>query len=246
MRHSRWDRPGEMTDGLRAPATNLPRRFVLRNTIAALLVEAGTLFASVFFGLAKVLGRDHSDRDPLTLFAVIAGIAAAVSLSSAIAAFWRLLRHGTPERSMRQIGMVVLEALLFEGSIAGPSGFQIHSEENPNGSVYCWITGGTGRDQAIFIRALREVLRPIENPRYLLAQNRFWRFFKENYFTVPEIFGRKKEFAETFAKTWRSRVGPIQLIYTRSPEGRRMLLRARTHSLSSAFQQTAERMSFWK
>jgi superfamily II DNA or RNA helicase len=236
----------QMTDGLRAAVKTLPRGFVLRNTIAALLVEAGTLFFSVFFGLARVLGRVHSDQDPVWLLAILAGIAAAVSLPSAIAAFWRLLRHGTPERSMRQIGMVVLEALRFEGSLAGPSEFEIHSEVNRDGSVYCWITGGTGRDQAIFIRALREVLRPIENPRYLLAQNRFWRFFKENYFTVPEIFGRKKEFAEVFAKMWRSRVGPIQLIYTRSPEGTRMLLRARTHSLSSAFQQTAERMSLWK
>jgi len=193
-----------------------------------------------------VLGRVRSDEDPLTLLAVIAGIAAAITLPSAIAAFWRLLRHGTPERSMRQIGMVVLETLRFEGSIAGPSEFQIHAERNPDGSVYCWITGGTGRDQSIFIRALREVLRPIENPRYLLAQNRFWRFFQENYFTVPEIFGRRKEFAEVFAKTWRSRVGPVQLVYTRSPEGRRILLWARTHSLSATFQQTTERMIFWK
>nr|ADC36160.1 type III restriction enzyme res subunit family protein [uncultured bacterium 162] len=236
----------QMTDGLRAAAENLPRGFVLRNTIAALLVEAGTLFASVFFGLTRVLGRARSEQDPFTLFAVITGIAAAVSLPSAIAAFWRLLRHGTPERSMRQIGMVILETLTFEGSIAGRSDYQIHSEKNPDGSVYCWITGGTGRDQAIFIRALREVLRPIENPRYLLAQNRLFSFFRENYFTVPEIFSRKKEFAEAFAKSWRSRVGPVQLIYTRSPEGRRMLLRARINSLSSAFQKTPERMSCWK
>lgn len=147
---------------------------------------------------------------------------------------------------MKQIGAVVLEALRFEGSIDAQSEFEIHAERNRDGSVYCWVTGGTGRDQSIFTRALREVLRPIEKPRYLLAQNRFWRFFRENYFTVPEIFGRKKEFAEVFAKKWRSRVGPVQLVYTRSPEGRRTLLRARMHSLSAAFQQAAERMSCWK
>ena len=236
----------QMADGLSVAASILPRRFVLRNTIAALLVEAGTLFTSVFFGLTRMLGRSHSDQDPFTLLALIAGSAAAVSLPYAIMAFWRLLRHGTPERSMRQIGMVVLDTLQFERSIVGPSEFQIHSEENSTGAVYCWMTGGTGRDQALFIRALREVLTPIANPRYLLTQKTLWRFFHENYFNVPEIFGRKKDCAEAFARAWRSRVGPVQLVYTRSPDGRRLLLRARMNSLSSAFQRTAERISCWK
>ena len=249
---SSWDEAlalgatGQMTEGLQAAATALPRGFVFRNTIAALLVEAGTLFVAVFSTLARVFGRVHSDQDPTTILAVIAGIAAAVSLPSAITAFWRLVRHGTPERSMKQIGTTVLEALRLEGSLNAQSEFQINAERNRDGSVYCWLTGGTGRDQSIFIRAMREVLRPIENPRYLLAQNRFWRFFRENYFSVPEVFGRKKEFAEAFAKRWRSRVGPAQLVYTRSPEGRRVLVRARMHSLSSSFQQRAERMSCWK
>lgn len=236
----------QMTEGLNAAATTLPRGFVFRNTIAALLVEAGTLFVAVFSTLARVFGRVHSDQDPTTILAVIAGIAAAVSLPSAITAFWRLVRHGTPERSMKQIGMAVLEALRTEGSLNAQSEFQINAERNRDGSVYCWLTGGTGRDQSIFIRAMGEVLRPIENPRYLLAQNRYWRFFRENYFSVPEVFGRKKEFAEAFAKRWRSRVGPVQLVYTRSPKGRRILLRARMHSLSAAFQGAAERMSCWK
>ena len=63
-----------------------------------------------------------------------------------------------------------------EGSINSASAdFQVHADRNRDGSVYCWISGGTGRDQAIFLRALREVLKPVENPRYLLARTRFWR-----------------------------------------------------------------------
>lgn len=147
---------------------------------------------------------------------------------------------------MTQIGTVILEALRAEGSLSATSEFRIHAERNKNGFVYCWISGGKGRDEAIFIRTLREVLRPVENPRYLLARARILQYFGEDYFAVPEVLARKKEFAELFAAKWRSRVGPVQLAYTRSPEGRRMLLRARMHSLSAEFQERAERLSCWK
>ncbi|HZP04982.1 MAG TPA: hypothetical protein VFB43_08785 [Terracidiphilus sp.] len=237
----------QMTEGLKADEKLLPRGFVLRNTIAALIFQAGMWFVTIFSELMRAFGRFRSDQDPLAFLAVIAGLAATVSLPWAILAVWRLIRHGTPERSMKQIGTAVLEALKYEGSINSTSSdFQVHADHNRDGSVYCWIGGGTGRDQAIFLRALREVLRPVENPRYLLARKTFWRFFREDYFAVPDLLARKKDCAEVFARNWRSRVGSVQLVYTRTPEGRKVLLRARMHSFAAAFQNRAERISSWK
>jgi superfamily II DNA or RNA helicase len=237
----------QMTEGLKADEKLLPRGFVLRNTIAALLFQAGMWFVTIFSELMRASGRLRSDQDPLAFVAVIAGLAATVSLPWAVLAVWRFIRHGTPERSMKQIGTAVLEALKYEGSINSASAdFQVHADHNRDGSVYCWIGGGTGRDQAIFLRALREVLRPVENPRYLLARTRFWRFFREDYFAVPDLLARKKDCAEVFARNWRSHVGPLQLVYTRTPDGRKVLLRARMHSFAAAFQGRAERVSSWK
>ncbi len=236
-----------MTDGLKADEKLLPRGFVLRNTIAALLFQAGMWFITIFSELMRAFGRLRSDQDPLAIVAVIAGLAATASLPWAVLAVWRLIRHGTPERSMKQIGTAVLEALKYEGSISNTSSdFQVHADQNRDGSIYCWIGGGTGRDQAIFLRALREVLRPVENPRYLLARRKFWRFFREDYFAVPDLLARKKGCAEIFARNWRSRVGPVQLVYTRTPDGRKVLLRARMHSFAAAFQDCAERVSCWR
>jgi superfamily II DNA or RNA helicase len=237
----------QMTDGLKADAKSLPRGFVLRNTVVALLFQAGMWFVTIFSELMRASGRIRSDQDPLAFVAVIAGLAATVSLPWAVLAVWRFIRHGTPERSMKQIGTAVLEALKYEGSINSASAdFQVHADHNRDGSVYCWIGGGTGRDQAIFLRALREVLRPVENPRYLLARTRFWRIFREDYFAVPDLLARKKGCAEVFARNWRSRVGSVQLVYTRTPDGRKVLLRARMHSFAAAFQDRAERVSCWK
>ena len=147
---------------------------------------------------------------------------------------------------MRQIGAVVLEALQVEGSIVASSEFRVNAEGHRNGAVYCWIDGGTGRDQAIFLRTLREVLKPVGNPRYLLAKRKFWLWFHEDYFAVPDLLARKRNVAEEFARRWSRRVGPVELVYTRTPEGRAVLLRARMHSLAASFQERTERLSCWK
>lgn len=162
-------------------------------------------------------------------------------------ALWRFIRHGTPERSIEQIGRAVLDALEYEGSIGRRTGdFRVHADRNQDGTVFCWLGGGTGKEQAAFLRALRETLSPIDNPRYLLARGKIWRLFREDYFAVPDLLARKKEFAEAFAQRWKRLVGPVQLVFTRSPEGRKLLLRARNHSLSGAFQKRTERVSCWK
>ena len=41
-----------------------------------------------------------------------------------------------------------------------------------------------------------------ENPRCPLARKQLWRVFREDYFAVPDVLARKKEFAEFFAKRW--------------------------------------------
>jgi hypothetical protein len=236
----------QMTDGVKVEGEILPRGFVFRNTIAAILIQAGFMFLNLFSLLLRTLGRFRSDDGPLLSLAWITGLAAAACLPNVLIALWLLIRHGTPERSLKRIGMAVVETLKYEGSINNSSDFRVYADHNADGSVYCWIGGGTGLDQAIFLRALREVLTPIENPRYLLARKRMLGFFQEDYFPVPDVLARKKEFAEKFARNWSRSVGRARLVFTRSPEGRRVLLRARMHSLAAAFKGRAEHVSCWK
>jgi len=173
-----------------------------------------------------------------------------VSLPWTALAGWRLLRHGTPERSIRQIGRVVLDSLESQGSIsrhfADQRRFHINSNRCADGSVFCWLGGGTGQEQATFLRALGETLGPVESPRYLLMRKPMLRFFQEDYFSVPDALAGNQKFAEEFARAWSRDVGPVQLIHTRTPAGRRILLRARVHSLSGVFRRDLAPMSCWK
>jgi superfamily II DNA or RNA helicase len=237
----------QMTDGLKAPDESLPRGFVLTNTIAALLIQAAYIIVAILEYFGRMLGRVRTTQDFWTFAALLLGIAAIVSLPWSLIALWRFIRHGTPERSIKQIGRAVLEALEYEGSIDQHAGvFRVYADRNGDGTVFCWIGGGTGKEQATFLRALREILSPIDNPRYLLARRKIWRVFREDYFAVPDALARKKEVAEIFTQRWKRLVGPVELVYTRTPEGRKLLLRARNHSLSGAFQKRAERVSSWK
>ena len=49
-------------------------------------------------------------------------------------------------------------------------------------------------------------------------------------YAVPDIFGKKKEDALCFASCMRKAIGSYEAVYTRNPEGRRILLKARTKS----------------
>ena len=95
-------------------------------------------------------------------------------------------------------------------------------------------------------QALFEVLGTIENPRHLLVRHSWlgWRR-RTDYHAVPSALGARKAWAETFAKLWRQKVGPSDLIATRTPLGRRILLRARAKSLAAGFLRSVDRRSAW-
>lgn len=233
--------------GLKAADETLPRGFVLTNTIAALLVQAAYIFVAMLEYFGRALGRVRTGQDFGSFALWLLGIAAVVTFPWSLLALWRLIRYGTPERSIKQIGRIVLDALEYEGSInKHEAEFRVYADRNQDGTVFCWVGGGNGKEQSIFLRALRETLSPIDNPRYLLARRKIWRLFREDYFAVPDVLARKKEFAEIFAQRWNRLVGPVQLVFTRTPEGRKVLLRARNHSLAGAFQKRTERVSCWK
>lgn len=183
----------QMTDGLKAEEEALPRGFVLSNTIAALLIQAGFIFLIIFSELMRRPPWFRSGRDFLLYFTVIAGIAATISLPWALLAVWRFIRHGTPERSMKQIGSAVLDALRYAGLIRGrPADFRVYADRNQDGSVYCWIDGGIGREQSIYLRVLREVLRPIREPPVLTGENKVLAILPRRLFRGTGHIGAQK------------------------------------------------------
>jgi hypothetical protein len=236
-----------MNPGLKAPKDVLPHGFVLAGTSKSMLVQAGSTFAAVWLEFMRSASGVDSVQALFRFGAMLAGASAVVSLPWACRAGWRLIRHGTPEGSIRQIGLAILKSLMYEGSVhSGPSSLkQVFAAKNEDGSLLCWVED-RGHEQTAFMRALGQVLGPIDDARFILAKSQAWPAIREDYFAVPDVLARKREFAEFFADQWRRLVGPVELVYTRTPEGRRILLRARMHSLTMSLPPRSERVSCWK
>jgi hypothetical protein len=236
----------ELASGMKAQENVSPRGFVLKSALGTLLFQSGSAFLAFFMQTL----RDPAGGSLQDVVMFGAAAAAIVSLPWTVLASWRLLRHGTPEWSIRRIGRVILDCLESQGSIslhfARERRFHINTNRCADGSVFCWLGGGTGQEQAKFLQALGEALGPVDNPRYLLMRRPMFRFFREDYFSVPDALGGSKKFAEEFAQRWSRQVGPVELVHTRTPEGHRTLLRARVHSLAAVFRRGLEPMSCWK
>lgn len=95
-----------------------------------------------------------------------------------------------------------------------------------------YLAGGTGHDKTLFAKCVYEFFDAIDNQRYILYQP-----IKQNqmdgYFVIPEIFSKRKEDAEIFAQYMRNYIGKYQAIYTRSLEGRKILLKGRIKALAN-------------
>jgi hypothetical protein len=177
--------------------------------------------------------------------AIRGGLAAAPKLARAVHLLWR---NGSVEGSLEQVGIVILGSLAEAG---------VASEAELRNAAFDVRTSLDGRRDIVLrgvsrgverqvMQALTEALGPVQNPRYLLVRGSRlgWRT-RTDYHAVPAAVGAKKAWAERYARLWNQRVGPSRLIYTRTPEGRRILLRARARSLAAGFQRSVDRRSAW-
>ncbi|MDW0110617.1 hypothetical protein [Sporosarcina aquimarina] len=157
-----------------------------------------------------------------------------------------MIRHRSLEQSMIQAATAVYETLFHAGLLSIPlSENRILTEGGE--SVSCSLEKGSIHEQTVFLKAMQELLDPIENPRYLLVRRSKLLFMKRwDFHSVPEEIGRKKEVAEVFLKQWNHHVDHADLTYTRTPEGRKELLVARLAAMSAIFQEKSERLSVWR
>ncbi|MFS0724110.1 DEAD/DEAH box helicase family protein [Paenibacillus sp. 1P07SE] len=238
---------GAMTEELLMPKERAPRPVIFGDTIKSLLVIAGTTFLAVSSELLsdqRIVLADMPFWHKLLLGAGIGAVASSYWLLRAL----RLsLRHRSIESSIGQVGYAVY-ATLYEMELLTeqPSIHRIAVEEQ-GGVFVCWLKSGTTQEQSLFLAAMRQVLDPIDNPRYLLYRESRGLFgVRRDYHALPEEAARRKEHAERFLYWWHRKVGPAELIYTRTADGRRLLLTARAQAMSAHFAAKSERVSAWR
>ena len=96
---------------------------------------------------------------------------------------------------------------------------RIDTAKDHMGIVHCRLHGGTTFEKVNFLEAMKEVLDPIDNPRYLLVRQSYLaRILRVDYHPVPALIGQNKKHATYYAKKWNRYVGTAKLMYSRNLE----------------------------
>lgn len=151
--------------------------------------------------------------------------------------FYRALKQYFKYKSITKhiviMGDIILKNLIKDKVVRTPiEKLNVVSNKDSEGKAVCYLQGGTQYEQSQFITTLQELITPADNPRYLLKQ-KVYSFFRwyDRYYPVPEIFAKNKKSAEFFNETWNNAMEKSDLVFTRTIEGRKVLLKLRFQSL---------------
>lgn len=222
-------------------------------TIGYLLAVLGAsllTFLQSFLDALSKSAQSIRSREDLFQFLMYFGIVGVVLFGQRFYKTFRILiKYRDISKDVQQIGEALLESLIKVGAIQTEySKLFVKSSVDNAGAIYCHLDGGTTYEKSIFIKALQEILACIDNPRYLIIRKSLFVkvISQKDYHAVPEIIGQNKKSAEYFERQWKRFVGSCKLIYTRTIEGRKILLKSRINSLSSEFEEKTERINKWR
>lgn len=225
----------------------------LNKTIGNLLATLGS--GLVGFGLEGLQGLGRTARNirttqDLYFFLGVFGVIGMLIFGRLTFKTLRLfLKYRDISKDIQQIGDALLNSLIKAGVInTDYSKLKVETSVDNWGAIYCHLEGGTTFDKSTFINALQEVIAPIDNPRYvIIRKNMFMLFVKQkDYHSVPEVLGRNKNLAKYFKDQWERLVGSCDLIFTRTIDGRKLLLWSRVKSLAAQFDENVEHVNKWK
>ena len=199
---------------------------------ALLLFQALVVSFNIYDASKYVIGGSLSNFNlTILLLAVIA-----------LAIVWgRYAIYKSPYKRLEVFGEAIHQAL--------PDAGQIETKESAprvvrdsKQALYnaIYLKGASMKEKEIFAQAITEFFAPIENQRYILKASRKV-VDQTEYFAVPSMFERRKDDATAFLERIQKSVGKYDLIYTRSAQGRPILLEARIKALGNKQERTITR-----
>lgn len=160
----------------------------------------------------------------------------------ALAIVWgRYAIYKSPYKRLEIFGKAIHQALLDAGQIetkeSAPRVVRDGKQALYN-AIY--LKGASMKEKEIFAQAVTEFFAPIENQRYILKASRKV-IDQTEYFAVPSMFEKRKADATAFLEHVQKSLGKYELIYTRNPQGRHILLEARIKALGNKQERTMTR-----
>ena len=188
--------------------------------------------AATFFiidlGRYLIVGKAFDQSLPIFLLALLV-----------LAIFWgRYFIYKSPYKRLEIFGKAIHQALLDSGQIETKESAPRVVKDSKQ-AIYnaIYLKGASMREKEIFAQTMTEFFAPIENQRYILKACHKVKDQTE-FFAVPSMFEKQKADAESFLRHIQKSLGKYDLIYTRSVQGRPILLEARIKALGNKQERT--------
>lgn len=201
---------------------------------AKVIVSSVLLFwQDLVLGLLKNIDSVSSVKSFSILASVLGGAGLLVYGGKLYRSVKQYRRCKDLARQIESLADVVLNNLIHEKIIrTSIEKLRIVSTSQKEKNAFCYLEGGSQYENSQFIQTLQELVSQIDNPRYLLKQKKSFVFLKKDlYYPVPEVFAKNKKSAEFFNKSWDKMIGKSELVFTRTIEGRKILLKLRFQAL---------------
>ncbi|MGI6085282.1 MAG: DEAD/DEAH box helicase family protein [Acetivibrionales bacterium] len=152
-------------------------------------------------------------------------------------------RITSPRRRLKIQAEAVLETFKYMGEIKSDDVRVKVQGRGTDEYITLSLAGGTAYEKEIFASALSQMAAPIQRQKYLLIYNSKKKIKKYLLaIPCPELIARKREYVDFLQKEFKRKMLPYDVIYTRIPEGRDILLKARKLSLKSINTALTERI----
>lgn len=188
--------------------------------------------AATFFiidlGRYLIVGKPFDQSLPIFLLALLV---LAIFLG-------RYFIYKSPYKRLEIFGKAIHQALLDSGQIETKESAPRVVKDSKQ-AIYnaIYLKGASMREKEIFAQTMTEFFAPIENQRYILKACHKVNDQTE-FFSVPSMFEKRKADAESFLRHIQKNLGKYDLIYTRSVQGRPILLEARIKALGNKQERT--------
>ncbi|MBF1743750.1 MAG: DEAD/DEAH box helicase family protein [Streptococcus sp.] len=202
----------------------------LNDWMKALLISQALAVTYFIIDLGRylIVGKPFAQSLPILLLALLI-----------LAVFWgRYFIYKSPYKRLEIFGKAIHQALLDSGQIETKESAPRVAKDSKR-AIYnaIYLKGASMREKEIFAQAMTEFFAPIENQRYILKSCHKVKDQTE-FFAVPSMFEKRKTDAESFLRHIQRSVGKYDLIYTRSVQGRPILLEARIKALGNKQERT--------
>lgn len=161
----------------------------------------------------------------------------------------RAIKLATPDKQLEIIGKIVIKSL-YEANIIKTNYRNIKvdvKEDQTYNVINISLKGVSTHENNVILNSLKEVFSEIENQRYIIVSKKR---NNSKFYNVPNLLSQRKESAQIFQNNWSKYIGVSYLIYTRSTEGRKVLLEARKNTFNYAdinkFMDKKKPISDWK